>query len=155
MFINFFYDDNNYVLLDFRLSNVDISIKLKILWTDYFFFNVAFSQLLPFHGHMEYPWLQKTLHLDYLKIRMMTENYNSVFLINILPCDAVSTLIDFYIIHLENPYLVIWSYQQSYQFPGSRDPSNMIQVNFRQLLPLSSVHLQVFPNRCQTLCCCR
>ena len=38
LFINFFYDDNNNnVLLDFRLSNLDISIKLKILWTDYVF----------------------------------------------------------------------------------------------------------------------
>ena len=31
----FLYDDKYNVLLDFRLSNLDISIKLKILWTDY------------------------------------------------------------------------------------------------------------------------
>ena len=33
----FLYDDKYNVLLDFRLSNLDKSIKLKILWTDYFF----------------------------------------------------------------------------------------------------------------------
>ena len=84
MFINFFYDDNNYVLLDFRLSNLDKSIKLKILWTDFFFFQRCLFIVATISWPYGISLVAKNIMSGLpIKIRM-TENFYPIFLINIL-----------------------------------------------------------------------